>query len=519
MALVCFMSGWFFEKVFERVVEGRVVGCGRLCNDFVEVPFVVAEGVNFLYIEFEYDGAGCRLMLGLMDSTGSLRGWCSRCIDKRIRVFISRSSATPGHVPGDIVAGVWRAIVRLDSVSKDGCNYRLRVVGYNTALGDMEFDYLGDVLSKLAKVVNLQEFGLRYPEIFAVSEFAHSCSGNWFEERRTLHSHGGSGWYRGDLHMHTVHSDGRNTLCELLSLAVSRGLDFIVLTDHNTISQNTELVKMRGFCRGLLAIPGMEVTTFYGHVNALGIDKYIDFRRKSREDFEKLVDDIHSAGGIASINHPTIFREPFCRDCPFRYRDLRRFDAVEVWNGPWHLFNNESLSWWHTIVAEGYRVTAVGGSDYHGSNLARLGEPTTWVYAESLNPEGILRGIRMGRVFITHRPEGPIIEVKAIDNSGRVHTIGDEIAESVAKWIELEVSIEMAKKYTFRILTERNVHKIVDIDSNEFKHRERIDVRDAKLIRIEIGKYRNPHELIPQNSDDILALTNPIYITTEGFIL
>ncbi len=53
----------------------------------------------------------------------------------------------------------------------------------------------------------------------------------------------GAGWYRGDLHTHTGHSDaqcrslsGKTSPCPLfltLQAAVDHGLDFIVITDHN----------------------------------------------------------------------------------------------------------------------------------------------------------------------------------------------------------------------------------------------------------------------------------------------
>ena len=47
-----------------------------------------------------------------------------------------------------------------------------------------------------------------------------------------------AGWYRGDLHTHTVHSDGRRRIEEMAEAATSAGLDFIVSTDHNTNSAN-----------------------------------------------------------------------------------------------------------------------------------------------------------------------------------------------------------------------------------------------------------------------------------------
>ena len=51
----------------------------------------------------------------------------------------------------------------------------------------------------------------------------------------------GRGWYRGDCHLHTVHSDGPRTLAELAALARATGLDFINSTEHNTSSAHGRL--------------------------------------------------------------------------------------------------------------------------------------------------------------------------------------------------------------------------------------------------------------------------------------
>ena len=48
----------------------------------------------------------------------------------------------------------------------------------------------------------------------------------------------GMRWLAGDLHAHTVHSDGVLTIAELAALAVGRGLDFLAVTDHNTVSHH-----------------------------------------------------------------------------------------------------------------------------------------------------------------------------------------------------------------------------------------------------------------------------------------
>src|SRR5581483_10129401 len=79
----------------------------------------------------------------------------------------------------------------------------------------------------------------------------------------------GPGWFRGDMHLHTTHSDGEREPDELMREARERGLDFIASTEHNTISANQ--LWGRYVPDGMLVIPGAEVTTRHGHWLAIGL--------------------------------------------------------------------------------------------------------------------------------------------------------------------------------------------------------------------------------------------------------
>src|SRR5262249_58530969 len=89
----------------------------------------------------------------------------------------------------------------------------------------------------------------------------------------------GAGWLRGDLHSHTLHSDGSFTVEERLRRAVERGLDFTAITDHNTISHHRELDSVGG---RIVPIRGSEITTFHGHMNVLGLSEATDWRPERR---------------------------------------------------------------------------------------------------------------------------------------------------------------------------------------------------------------------------------------------
>ena len=44
-----------------------------------------------------------------------------------------------------------------------------------------------------------------------------------------------------DLHMHTLHSDGTDTVEELLKNAENHGLEIISITDHDSVASYKEL--------------------------------------------------------------------------------------------------------------------------------------------------------------------------------------------------------------------------------------------------------------------------------------
>ncbi|MGW9123009.1 CehA/McbA family metallohydrolase, partial [Streptomyces sp. NPDC055663] len=79
----------------------------------------------------------------------------------------------------------------------------------------------------------------------------------------------GRGWYRGDCHVHSVHSDGELTPQQLTAAARSAGLDFLATTEHNTAAAHGVWNRPAG--DDLLVILGEEVTTRTGHWLALGI--------------------------------------------------------------------------------------------------------------------------------------------------------------------------------------------------------------------------------------------------------
>ena len=159
----------------------------------------------------------------------------------------------------------------------------------------------------------------------------------------------GRGWYRGDLHTHTVHSDGTRTPAELAAAARAAGLDFVASTEHNTTSASLGWGGHAG--PDLLVIDGEEVTTRDGHWLALGLPPgaFVDWRYRAADGvLDRVLAGLHGRGGLAVAAHP------FCPlpGCAWRF-GYRGLDAVEVWNGPWTPDDEAALARWDRLLAAG----------------------------------------------------------------------------------------------------------------------------------------------------------------------
>ena len=139
------------------------------------------------------------------------------------------------------------------------------------------------------------------------------------------------GWLKGSTHVHALPSgDSTTPVPDVIAWYEKRGYDFIVLTDHNRVSEvdasTAGQVAARAGASGLVVIAGIELTHNPGtcvppppeldgkcriHVNAIGvtarpIDKLEWAERKSdrRVDmYAKALAKTTELGGIAQLNH------------------------------------------------------------------------------------------------------------------------------------------------------------------------------------------------------------------------
>ncbi len=322
------------------------------------------------------------------------------------------------------------------------------------------------------------------------------------------------GWYRGDFHCHTHHSDGVLAPPELAQLGRTEKLDFFAITDHNT----TNAYGGFGADPGLLIIPGLEVTYKGGHFNVFGIEGEHDWLAQMdtlpaprAEDtyptLNALMERTAGLGLLNSINHPLL--RPWAWE--FADTELRHVHCLEVWNDPsWpdnQRDNPRAIKLWTEWLNDGYRITAIGGSDFHRpvpppnppKPPDRLGLPSTFVYAENLSGQAILNALRQRRAWMSM---GPRVTFRARLN-GATYEIGDDLGQQGGA-LELTATVsECASPAWAQIV--RNGAVIAEAEAAdgraELRFTTALDPTQPAWYRFDVY----------DQAGLMLAITNPIY--------
>ncbi len=351
----------------------------RIDTPYSEVPFEVKGGQS-LEVLLEYDTTRAVIDLGCQGPSG-WRGWSGGAKE---RFVITPTAASTGYCPGEIEDGEWKIILGLHHVPAEGIEILLTI---NTpAAGGVEAQ----------------------PAAPAPSEVRSASA------RRSLPAGPGLTWFAGDCHAHSLHSDGTLSIRQLAAQAAGEGLDFLAVTDHNTVSHHPEL-RPAGARYGITLLPGQEVTTGRGHANAYGRIGWVDFRRHP----DAWLEQVENEGGFLSINHPV------AGDCSWQWSLSRNPTHVEIMHSTWLRDRTDTSvwSWWN---AWGTDIIPLGGGDFHRPEDGYpTGLPTTWVAAEDPGEEGIFAALKTGPTALSMGMDSPLLlrvdgELLAVDAEGAV---------------------------------------------------------------------------------------------------
>ncbi len=184
-------------------------------------------------------------------------------------------------------------------------------------------------------------------------------------------------YQRVELHNHSTESDGEMTVAELMRWAEEEAYGVVALTDHNTCSGHDKAeMAIQEEQLHIQLLKGVEVTTFYGHILALGIGQMIDFTDLNPKAPEKFLARLRAAGACAiGLAHPFCIGRPVTAGCrmDLEIHDWNQIDYIEVFNTSGGteamagqiMGNRQALEFWEEKVLEGYCLAAVSGKDIH----------------------------------------------------------------------------------------------------------------------------------------------------------
>ncbi len=433
---------------------------------YINHEFYVPEGTQRVRVSLEYVKPGiCQLYLSVFAPNG-YRG--SRMLPAAIgavclELDLSASFASLGGIAGQIVSGTWRAQLDLERTAYT-VDYTVKIELFETAIDETR-------------------------EVEAVEIVIHNTAG----------------WYKGELHSHSHHSDGRTSVAEVVASARHHGLDFLSLTDHFTTAGWAELVQTPDLC----LIQGFEITGHRGHANLHGLAEWVnpfvdEPQSWSINDAAKAT---HAQNGLFCVNHA------FSLDLGWRYHefDWNNCDLLEIYHHHEGEDNLRQLGLWDELLRAGKRITGVAGTDSHDPfrGRHRLGQVFTVVYATALERSAILAGLRQGAAYVTLGPDLGFTASHATKTVG----MGETLEKNGAVRLNIEI---MQLEQPARLVVLKNGWYFKHLDLSPVNHE--IQLEDTQP---ETGYYRlELYARVSQNTlgsgrawAQTLCLSNPIFMT------
>ncbi len=331
--------------------------------------------------------------------------------------------------------------------------------------------------------------------------------------------------YTGVIHAHSTHSDGSGTVEEIISAAQEAGIDFLVLTDHNTLEARE--MGHEGWHDTTLLIVGDEVSSRDGHCLALGTREHVNHR----QNLPRILEGIRETGGHGYVAHPHGRYRPILKTRDHSWKDWSADDitGLELWSymfdwasgfhyirfpryyrdpdaclrGP----DPETVAKWDELC-QSRRVVALGGVDAHARKLPLL-PVVVFPYCQ------LFRTIRthvLSEQPLKHRADKDIDTILgAIADGSCFLALGGLADAGGTRFTGRDGELSMGAEATFEQPVELDIRVPVSTDITLLKDGSPIRTQTGKSMRHTVdrpGVYRAEARL----GNRPWLYTNPIYL-------
>lgn len=231
----------------------------------------------------------------------------------------------------------------------------------------------------------------------------------------------------GDFHVHTCFSDGVESPEFVAAMYRQAGYDFVSITDHGRMDPSVRAIQAyRDIPLDFRIYTGEEVHPPRSHVHIVHFGGDCSVNERSREkgwldEVEKrmasftdlpsaldpfvhasclqVIDQIHSAGGMAILCHPFWLADVhhLTNDFTALYLKNGYADAFELVGGQSNHENMLQIAFYQQLLSEGYEIPVVGNSDSHGTvDRVYFDGTKTLVLAENNGKDEIIDAVRRG---------------------------------------------------------------------------------------------------------------------------
>lgn len=196
----------------------------------------------------------------------------------------------------------------------------------------------------------------------------------------------------GNMHMHSVYSDGTATHRQIAEAAARAGLDWIIVTDHNVWVKG-----VAGYYENVLLLVGEEIhdcrrAPQANHLLVLGAECELALLASQPQ---ALIDEANARGALTFLAHPIEYATRMSGEDALNWADwdVTGYTGIEIWNymsefkariptilhalryayaptagirGPFPA----TLTLWDQLLAGGGRIVGIGGADAHGNSYS-----------------------------------------------------------------------------------------------------------------------------------------------------
>jgi hypothetical protein len=343
-------------------------------------------------------------------------------------------------------------------------------------------------------------------------------------------------WVAGDLHAHANSRASATadalTMSELGQNAAARELDYLLVANPNEI---TDVADPAFGSEGIAWFIGYEKRGGGGSLILGAPGLAFSDSGDSPRDLIAIARSVRQGSGFVQIGRPETSHWPLSL--------IRKLEpeTVEVWRGG--PFNYPTpglgkspvtaLALYDRMLDDGIRVSVSGGSDTASraiSDVAGVGQPTTWVCADSGAINDVARAIDLGRTTISHespdrKPALVFLEADSDDNGTFEARMGDDAPAGST----FRVSVQGAPAVGLRLVTDgSSLVKETIVDSLDYTLTFRLPA-SATWVRAEIflDESISPrdqracelHDKVGSKVDycegaiPMLGVSSPIYVT------